>query len=117
MTDVTYRIYERGVYENGEPVMDKRLAGTLTISGIQVKAGEEITLPVSEIPLDDFDESKQWTPDNPYLYEIEAVTAGDTYTSRFGMRTYYYDPETKLPMLNGEVLLFARDQCGHAPLL
>ena len=103
VTDVTYRIYERGVYENGEPVMDKRLAGTLTISGIQVKAGEEITLPVSEIPLDGFDESKQWTPDNPYLYEIEAVTAGDTYTSRFGMRTFYYDPETKLPMLNGEV--------------
>lgn len=58
---------------------------------------------VSEIPLDGFDESKQWTPDNPYLYEIEAVTAGDTYTSRFGMRTFYYDPETKLPMLNGEV--------------
>ena len=40
---------------------------------------------------------------NPFLYEIEVITNGDTYSDRFGMRTFYFDPETKLPMLNGKV--------------
>lgn len=39
----------------------------------------------------------------PYLYEIEVVTAGDTYSDQFGMRTFTFDPATKLPMLNGKV--------------
>ena len=58
---------------------------------------------VDAITIEDCTEDKFWTPSNPFLYEIEVITNGDTYSDRFGMRTFYFDPETKLPMLNGKV--------------
>ncbi len=43
-----------------------------------------------------------WSPENPFLYDITAKTQGDSLTERFGMRTFDFNPETKLPMLNGQ---------------
>ena len=43
-----------------------------------------------------------WTPDDPFLYELELKTAGDCKLVRFGMRSFRFDPETKRAMLNGK---------------
>jgi len=42
-----------------------------------------------------------WTVDNPKLYRLEATTANDCFSTRIGIRTFYFDGETKIPMLNG----------------
>ncbi len=101
--DVVFRVYERGIYENGQPVQEKKLVGTYTVPDVSVDAGATRQVDVEAIPIEDFSADKWWSPEHPFLYEIEIETAGDTYTERFGMRTFGFDPETKLPMLNGEV--------------
>ena len=42
-----------------------------------------------------------WSPEDPFLYEAEISTPGDTLVARFGMRSFAFDPQTKRPMLNG----------------
>jgi beta-galactosidase len=42
-----------------------------------------------------------WSPEDPFLYEVELCTPGDTLTARFGMRSFTFDPATKVPLLNG----------------
>ena len=43
-----------------------------------------------------------WTPDNPFLYELELTTGVDVMSTRFGMRSFSFDPERGMAMLNGE---------------
>ncbi len=43
-----------------------------------------------------------WSPDNPFLYVLELSTGSDTYTTRFGVRSFRFDPETGRALLNGE---------------
>jgi len=43
-----------------------------------------------------------WSPEDPFLYRLELETPGDNYSTRFGMRSFSFDPETKLAMLNGK---------------
>ncbi|MFC2124265.1 glycoside hydrolase family 2 TIM barrel-domain containing protein [Bacteroidota bacterium] len=43
-----------------------------------------------------------WTPENPFLYELEVVTEGDREKVRFGMRDFRLDPETGRAILNGK---------------
>lgn len=38
---------------------------------------------VDAITIEDCTEDKFWTPSNPFLYEIEVITNGDTYSDRF----------------------------------
>ncbi len=61
------------------------------------------TFTVDEIKLDGWTRDKCWSPDSPFLYRVEIKTAGDTYTTRFGMRTFDFDPVTKYARLNGEI--------------
>ncbi len=42
-----------------------------------------------------------WSPEDPFLYEAEISTPGDTLVARFGMRSFSFDPLTKRPLLNG----------------
>ncbi len=102
VTDVVYRVYELGVFQNGQASQEKKLVGTFTKTGVAVAAGESLTVPVQAISLEGFDKSRYWTPEQPFLYEIQVETSGDCYTARFGMRTFCFDPATKLPLLNGE---------------
>ena len=44
---------------------------------------------------------RPWSPEDPFLYEAEVSTPGDTLTARFGMRSFSFDPQTKRPLLNG----------------
>ena len=41
-----------------------------------------------------------WSPEEPFLYEIELNTGGDDKKVRFGMRSFRFDPETGRAVLN-----------------
>jgi hypothetical protein len=43
-----------------------------------------------------------WSPEDPFLYDLEVSTAGDTARTRFGMRSFHFDPKTRQAMLNGK---------------
>jgi hypothetical protein len=43
-----------------------------------------------------------WSPEDPFLYRLELETPGDSYSTRFGMRSFSFDPESKWAMLNGK---------------
>lgn len=43
-----------------------------------------------------------WSPEDPFLYDLTVTTAGDEYTTRFGMREFAYDTVSGRPLLNGK---------------
>ncbi len=43
-----------------------------------------------------------WSPEDPFLYEVEAQSAADNFTARFGMRSFRLDPATGHAVLNGK---------------
>ncbi len=43
-----------------------------------------------------------WSPEDPFLYNIEVSTGTDKTSERFGMRTFSFDPETGRALLNGK---------------
>jgi len=43
-----------------------------------------------------------WTPEDPFLYEVELSTAGDSMRVRFGMRSFSFDAESGRAILNGK---------------
>ena len=42
-----------------------------------------------------------WSPEDPFLYEVQARSAGDCLKARFGMRTFRLDRATGRAVLNG----------------
>jgi len=51
------------------------------------------------IPLRD---CRPWSPEDPFLYEIEARGEADVLRTRFGMRSFRLDPATGRAVLNGK---------------
>ena len=43
-----------------------------------------------------------WTPEDPFLYDLKISTPGDNFSTRFGMREFYFDTITRRAMLNGK---------------
>ena len=43
-----------------------------------------------------------WSPEDPFLYRIVVRTRGDEFQTRFGMREFRFDPDTRRAMLNGK---------------
>jgi len=43
-----------------------------------------------------------WSPEDPFLYELELRTAGDQTRTRFGMRSFRFDAESGGAILNGQ---------------
>ena len=43
-----------------------------------------------------------WSPESPFLYELEVATSGDVLRTRFGMRSFRLDPKTGHALLNGK---------------
>ena len=43
-----------------------------------------------------------WTPEDPFLYELEVDTGADRYVTRFGLRSVRFDPESGYAYLNGK---------------
>lgn len=64
---------------------------------VQVSEGEQtgtITVPIKGCRL--------WSPDDPFLYEVEVQSSADNFTTRFGMRSFRFDPPTGRAILNGK---------------
>ena len=53
----------------------------------------EVRLPIRHCHL--------WSPEDPFLYELETSTGADTLRTRFGMREFRLDHDTGRAMLNG----------------
>lgn len=53
-----------------------------------------VTIPIRECRL--------WSPEDPFLYELEVRSTADTYITRFGMRSFRLDPQTGHAVLNGK---------------
>lgn len=43
-----------------------------------------------------------WSPEDPFLYNLEVETATDQVTTRFGMREFHFDSKTGKAYLNGK---------------
>lgn len=43
-----------------------------------------------------------WTPEDPFLYSARITTDKDSCETRFGLRTFTFDPKTKRAILNGK---------------
>ncbi|MBR5123499.1 MAG: discoidin domain-containing protein [Clostridia bacterium] len=102
-SDVVISIYELGVFENGVPNQKEVKVGEYTQKGVKVNKDGTTTFTVDAVTLEGWTKDKCWSPDSPFLYRIEVETDGDTYTTRFGMRTFDFDPVTKYARLNGEI--------------
>lgn len=101
---------------------DQREVGSPVCQAVELAAGEEKTLEQT-VPVPD---AVHWTPDNPFLYQLETGTNGDLRATRFGMRELRFDPAARVAMLNGQVcylrgasLTFHRflgdPKCGSLP--
>jgi beta-galactosidase len=66
--------------------------------GIADAAGKEKLIVDFDIPIKD---CNLWTPENPFLYELQLATEGDDTSVRFGMRSFKFDKETGRAVLNG----------------
>ena len=102
VTDVTLTLYELGRYVNGKPESEEVRVGEYTFSGLAVAAGGSAEFTAENVALSNWSKDKCWTPENPYLYRIEVKTSGDTYSVRFGMRTFCFESGTGMALLNGE---------------
>ena len=54
----------------------------------------EMTIPIKNCQL--------WTPENPFLYELTISTGKDNLVTRFGMRSFAFDRNTRWAVLNGK---------------
>ncbi len=54
----------------------------------------DINLPIKNCRL--------WSPEDPFLYTLEVDSVGDNFKTRFGMRTFRFDPESGHAVLNGK---------------
>jgi hypothetical protein len=43
-----------------------------------------------------------WSPEDPFLYQVESRTRGDSLSTRFGMREFHFDTVTQRAYLNGK---------------
>ncbi len=99
-----------------------RAVGQPVSRRVELGAGEEKvvthTVPVPGAIL--------WSPDNPFLYVLDASTGGDSFSTRFGMREFRCDSSTGRAVLNGKVIylrgssitlhrFFGDAKCGNLP--
>ena len=67
-----------------------------------------------------------WSPEDPFLYTLEADSGADSFRTRFGMREFKFDPATGRAMLNGKPYFmrgsnitlyrfFEDSECGKLP--
>lgn len=68
-----------------------------------VAAGETQVF-MHEVALPD---ARLWSPEDPFLYELNVSTGGDTLDVTFGMRSFAFNPETHRTVLNGRERYFS----------
>ncbi len=99
-----------------------KIAGRLTSEPVNLAKGAEMTVDV-RIPLKN---CRLWSPEDPFLYTLEADSGTDNYRTRFGMREFRFDPATGRAVLNGRPYymrgsnftlyrFFEDRECGNLP--
>jgi beta-galactosidase len=74
----------------------KTLKASLTVPPMTIEANGTKTFDAHiKVP-----EARFWSPEDPFLYDLQIRTSGDSSVTRFGMRTFRYDPERKFFVLN-----------------
>jgi len=69
-------------------------------SGSKVTSGRvPVSAAIAEFDID-MTACTLWTPEDPFLYRLELSTPGDSYSTRFGMRSFRFDKERKIALLN-----------------
>jgi hypothetical protein len=99
-----------------------REVGRITSPPACVAKSSEITVE-GRIVLAD---CRLWSPEDPFLYRLEADSGADRFQTRFGMREFRFDPATGRAMLNGKPYFmrgsnvtlyrfFEDSECGYLP--
>ncbi|NOX56188.1 MAG: hypothetical protein GXP27_17445, partial [Planctomycetes bacterium] len=86
---VRFRVYE---------AVGGRLMGDAESSVVRIGAGVAKTIDTT-VPIRN---CRLWSPSDPFLYRLEVSTGADTLSTRFGMRTFRFDPKTRRAILNGK---------------
>ena len=84
---LTYHVTEAA---SGKMVVSQNITPKTTLGNGLVKADFEI----------DMKGAKLWTPETPFLYELTLSTGADDQKVKFGMRSFRFDPEKKIALLN-----------------
>ena len=103
-------------------VKSGKIAGELK-KEIKLPSSGQDTLIYVTIPIKD---CHLWSPEDPFLYNLEVNTEADEYNTRFGMREFHFDPITKKGVLNGKTYFmrgsnitlyrfFEDEACGDLP--
>lgn len=74
------------------------VVGRLKADSVRLNKGGEADVDV-RIPIAN---CRFWSPEDPFLYTIETDSGGDRVTTRFGMRSFKFDPASGRAMLNGK---------------
>lgn len=87
-----------------------QLSGSAREVGLTLAAGQtkklDLTIPIQRCRL--------WTPEDPFLYELEIDTGADVYRTRFGMRTFRFDHETGQAILNDRpYIMLGTNVCAY----
>ena len=77
---------------SGKSVASRRITPKTILEDGFVKVDFEI----------DMKGAKLWSPESPFLYELKLSTGADDKHVKFGMRSFRFDPDTKLALLNGK---------------
>lgn len=114
---VTFELVQRArTWKEGRIVAESRMPI------VSLKAGEEKTWTQTlRIP-----NATLWSPENPFLYQLESSTGADHVLNRFGMREFRFDSATKRAYLNDQVYFmrgsnvtlhrfFEDPRCGNLP--
>jgi beta-galactosidase len=75
----------------------RRIVGDLLADSLSMARGAKQRVTVS-IPIRS---CKLWSPEDPFLYELETSTSGDSMRTRFGMREFALDHASGRAFLNG----------------
>jgi len=79
-------------------VKSGRIAGTGAFAIVAGAKGSDLTGSTTIAIAD----CRLWSPERPFLYELEVDSGADTLRARFGMREFRLDPATGRAVLNGK---------------
>ena len=99
-----------------------KVVGKITTDPLDVPTARRRPLTV-RVPISG---CRLWSPEDPFLYTLEAQSGADAVSTRFGMRTFKLDPGTGRAMLNGRPYFmrgsnitlyrfFEDSECGNLP--
>ena len=91
----------------------------------EIREGADESEPTGQVTIS-LSGCRLWSPEDPFLYEIEAHSTEDSITARFGMRSFNFDKSTGRAVLNGKPYFlrgsnislyrfFEDSECGDKP--